>query len=389
MPPSISQTYAQRVRAGRLAADPAQLALADRLDRLAALLMAPGPAEKSSTLDWLFGGRRAPPCGLYIWGDVGRGKTMLLDLFFKSVQLPAKRRVHFHAFMADVHRRLYSWRLAHKAGQVRGEDPIAPVAAALAEDAQLLCFDELAVTDITDAMLIGRLFAALFERGVVVVATANVAPEDLYKDGLNRALFLPFVSLLTARLEVVHLAARTDFRLDKLRAIAAYHVPADDAARASLDRSFQALSGSAAAREVVLTVLGRPLHIGQAAAGVARMSFHDLCEAALGPADYLAIARQFHTLILDAIPVIREEQRDIARRFILLIDSLYDQHVKLIASAAAEPAELFLGGHGGEAQAFARTASRLVEMRGEDYLGLAHGRADSSAARDTRGIVET
>jgi cell division protein ZapE len=388
VPPSISQTYAERVRAGRLVADPAQQALADQLDRLAALLKERRLAEKSSALGWLFGARRALPRGLYIWGDVGRGKTMLMDLFFETVRMPAKRRVHFQAFMADVHRRLYTWRLAHKAGQVRGEDPIAAVAAALAADAQLLCFDEFAVTDITDAMLIGRLFAALFEHGVVVVATSNVAPEDLYKDGLNRALFLPFVSLLKTRMDVMHLAARTDFRLDKLRAIAAYHVPADEAARAGLDRSFQALSGSAPVREVVLMVLGRPLHI-QAAAGVARMSFSELCEAALGPADYLAIARQFHTLILEAIPVIREEQRDIVRRFILLIDSLYDQHVKLIASAAAEPAELYLGRHGGEAQAFGRTASRLVEMRGEDYLGLAHGRADSNAARDTRGIVET
>jgi cell division protein ZapE len=388
VPPSISQIYAGRVRAGQLAEDPAQAALAETLDRLAASLGERRLAQKSSALGRLFGARLAPLAGLYIWGEVGRGKTMLMDLFFATVDVPGKRRVHFHAFMADVHRRLYAWRQAHKAGQVRGDDPIAPVAAALAADALLLCFDEFAITDITDAMLIGRLFAALFEHGVVVVATSNVAPEDLYKDGLNRALFLPFISVLKTRLEIVHLVARKDFRLEKLRALSAYLVPADAQAAASLARSFQAMSGRAEGRAVTLNVLGRPLIIAEAAEGVARLSFADLCEAPLGPADYLAIAREFHTLIIEGIRIIGPEERDVARRFILLIDSLYDQRVKLIASAAAEPGELYRG-DGAEAQAFARTASRLVEMRAEDYLSLAHGRADSSATRDTRGIVET
>jgi cell division protein ZapE len=389
VPQLISQTYAERVRRGQLATDPAQAALADRLDLLATALGEQRLAQKSSALGWLFGARREPPRGLYVWGDVGRGKTMLMDLFFESVDVPAKQRVHFQAFMADVHHRLHAWRQAHKAGQVRGEDPIAPIAETLFQRAPLLCFDEFAVTDITDAMLIGRLFAALFERGVVVVATSNVAPDDLYKDGLNRALFLPFINLLKVKLDIIHLAARTDFRLEKLRAMSAYLVPADAVADASLARSFHALSGEAQGRAITLSVLGRPLRIAQAAAGVARMSFGELCRAPLGPADYLAIAREFHTLIIDSIPIISADERDVARRFILLVDALYDQRVKLIASAEGEPSELYRGGDGQEAQAFARTASRLVEMRAEDYLAKAHGRADSSAARDTSGIVET
>ena len=222
-----------------------------------------------------------------------------------------------------------------------------------------------------------------------MVATSNVVPEELYKDGLNRALFLPFLTLLRARMDVFHLEARTDFRLEKLKATAVYHVPADQRARESLDRSFFDLTGSAQSCAVTLTVLGRALKIPVAAAGVARMSFAELCESPLGPADYLALARQFHTLILENIPILRPDQRDTARQFIILIDALYDQHVKLLASARAEPAALYVATQGDEARAFARTASRLIEMRSQDYLGLAHGRADSNAMRDISGIIET
>src|SRR5271165_2243044 len=387
---SISARYRALVRDGGFEYDPAQAALADRLDALCQGLQGYRADMRPGALAWLIGAKPAdPPCGLYIHGPVGRGKTMLMDLFFGAVEAPLKRRAHFHAFMADVHARLHRWRQARKRGEVVGEDPIAPVAAELAREASLLCFDEFAVRDIADAMVVGRLFTALFEAGVVVVATSNVAPHDLYRDGLNRSLFLPFLALLGQRVDIVELDARTDYRLEKLARAPVYYTPLGPKADAALDAAFLALTGRARGEPAGIELLGRVLNVPQAANGVARFPFDALCRRPLGSADYLEIADKFHAVLIDRIPVMSPAERNEARRFIVLIDALYDMRVKLIASAAAEPEALFVGADGAEAFEFARAASRLFEMRSTDYLGLPHGRETGLQAGDLGGIAET
>jgi cell division protein ZapE len=374
MPHLLLERYLAHVGRGALEHDSAQEQVLRALEKLALELAFYRPARKSAALGWLGGSReKAAPRGIYIWGSVGRGKTMLMDLFFEETQLTHKKRLHFHAFMADVHARIFAFRQQLKRGEVKGDDPIVAVAEAIAADCWLLCLDELFVTDITDAMILGRLFKALFQCGGVLVATSNVEPQELYKDGLNRGLFVPFVDLLCERMDVLRLSARTDFRLEKLMGEPVYHVPADAKAYAALTRAFAALTGIESAASTRLDVLGRTIVVPQAKAHVARFSFADLCSAPLGPRDFLTIAENFHTVLIDAIPVIQVEQVDEAKRFILLIDTLYDQHVKLIASAAAEPHELYLGKRKREAFEFARTASRLMEMRSTAYLGLPHG----------------
>jgi cell division protein ZapE len=312
-----------------------------------------------------------------------------MDLFFEAAPLSSKRRAHFHAFMADVHERIHQWRLLHKAGQAMGDDPIAPVAADLALEAWLLCFDEFSVNDIADAMILGRLFTALFAAGVVVIATSNVAPDDLYKDGLNRALFLPFIALLRRRMDIRELQARADYRLEKLARAPLYYCPADAKAKAALNRMFEALTGQPKGEPLTIEILGRSLRIPEAIDGVARFAYPDLCRQPLGATDFLAIARRFHTVFVDGVPILDPDRRDEVKRFINLIDTLYDERVKLVASSAAEPADLFSGGDGFEAFEFARTASRLVEMRSTDYLALAHGHAGASVSGDLGGLVET
>ena len=283
MSPSIQQRYRELVAAGRLEADPAQIALIGRLDALAARLDGYSPARAPNAFERLLGARPAePPRGLYIFGPVGRGKTLLMDLFFDAAPAGAKRRVHFHAFMADVHARLHQWRARRKAGEASGDDPIAPVAAALAAQAWLLCFDEFSVRDIADAMILGRLFERLSAAGVVVVATSNVAPDDLYKDGLNRTLFLPFIALLHERLEIFALDARTDFRLEKIARAPVFYSPADAAARAALDDAFRRLTGHEHGGPAQIDLLGRALDVPEAWDGVARFSFDDLCRRPLG-----------------------------------------------------------------------------------------------------------
>jgi cell division protein ZapE len=388
---ALASRYSSMVAEGRIEADPAQKRIVERLDGLAARLEAHRLARKGSALGWLFGRKEPaePLKGLYLWGSVGRGKTMLVDLFHETLDVRRKRRAHFHAFMADVHARIHDWRQRAKRGEVKGEDPIQPVAEALADEAWVLCFDEFSVTDIADAMILGRLFQALFARGVVIVATSNVEPSMLYHNGLNRALFLPFIALIGEKMETMRLDARTDYRLEKLQGTPVYYHPADATARAALDRLFTELSEGRTPAPRKIDLGGRFLEIPQAAGGVARATFAELCQNPLGAVDFLALARHFHTLVLDDIPQLNLDHRNDTKRFINLIDILYEHHVKLIASAAVAPEQLYTAPTGHEMFEFDRTVSRLMEMRSESYLALPHGRADSEASGDTTGLVET
>jgi len=392
MTSSITARYAAGVAAGRLERDAAQSALVGQLAALEARIAEHRLARKSSSLGWLFGSRESKEArikGLYICGDVGRGKTMLMDFFFDTSPVVRKRRAHFHEFMLDVHERVHGFRQKMRLGEHAGEDPIRLTAAQLAQEAWLLCFDEFHVTDIADAMILGRLFAELFERDVVTVATSNVAPGELYKDGLNRALFVPFIAMLEERMTVVRLNARADFRLEKLAGMPVWHVPTDAAADAALDDAWRRLAGGHEGTAQNLTLKGRSVRVPCAAMGVARFRFHDLCEAPLAAADYLRIAREYHTIIIDRVPVMGFDQRNAAKRFIILVDTLYDMNVKLIASAEAEPDALYRADEGFEAQEFKRTASRLVEMRSRAYLARPHGAAHAQLSGSSAGIVET
>ena len=391
MPSTVIERYAALAGEGEIERDPAQETLAVKLTRLEERLGRHRLARKSSPLGWLFGKnerQEGPIRGLYIHGDVGRGKTMLMDLFFSASRVRRKRRAHFHEFMAGVHEHLNAMRHEMKAGRIADGDPIRHVADALAEEAWLLCFDEFHVTDIADAMILGRLFTHLFEQGVVLVATSNVDPDELYKDGLNRALFVPFIALLREHVEVVRLEAPKDFRLEKLAAQPVWYVPADEDAEVALGMAWQRLTGTLSGEPSEIAAKGRVIRVPEAARGVARFAFRQLCEQPLGASDYLRIAHEFHTILLDGVPVMDYPQRNEAKRFIALIDTLYDNAVKLVASAAAEPADLYRATEGYEANEFKRTASRLIEMRSEEYLALPHGHRDRGSG-STEGIVET
>jgi cell division protein ZapE len=371
MPANFRANYLALVAAGEIEADPAQQELIGHFERLEKELSEYRLARKSSALGWLFGRREKPQIkGLYIHGEVGRGKTMMMDLFYESSIIKRKRRVHFHEFMADVHERVHTYRQDTDSQE---HDPIMRAAAAIAGESWLLCFDEFHVTDITDAMILGRLFTQLFELGVVVVATSNQPPRDLYKDGLNRGLFVPFIAMLETHCEIVRLDARIDFRLEKLTGLPVWYMPDDVKAKVALDATWKRLTGGRGGAALDLTVKGHPVHVPQAAMGVARFSFVDLCGKPLGALDYLRIAHEFHTVMIDHIPTMDHDRRNEAKRFIVLVDTLYDHAVKLIASAAAEPDGLYTAPRGYEAAEFARTASRLMEMRSQSYLGLPHG----------------
>ncbi|TPN82024.1 AFG1 family ATPase [Mesorhizobium sp. CU2] len=368
---TVRQRYDHLVQSGAIERDPAQERIVVALDRLTEEIAAKRLAHKSSALGWLFAAKRQPrePVkGLYIHGGVGRGKTMLMDFFFELLPVRRKRRVHFNDFMADVQDRIQKHRQARKEGTVKEDDPIPPVARALADEAWVLCFDEFSVTDIADAMILSRLFSALFAAGVVLVATSNVAPEDLYRDGLNRQLFLPFISLLERNAQVMTLDAEKDYRQEKLNRQPVYVTPDDAAADRALDEAWKAMTHGQPAAEMTLTLKGRQLIVPQAAGDAARFSFADLCEKPLGARDYLAIAARFSTVFIDHVPVLGEGKRNEAKRFILLIDTLYDHHMRLVVSAAAPPEGLYTAKRGHEVFEFERTASRLVEMQSRDWL---------------------
>jgi cell division protein ZapE len=392
MASSVTAQYSAGVAAGQIERDDAQVTVIEMMARLEARIAQYRLSRKSSSLGWLFARREdaLPPIkGLYIYGDVGRGKTMLMDLFFDTSPVTRKRRAHFHEFMLDVHDRIFAFRQEIKLGEHDDEDPIKHVAEELAEQAWLLCFDEFHVTDIADAMILGRLFTQLFDHGVIMVATSNVAPDDLYKDGLNRTLFVPFIAMLEAHMDVVRLEARTDFRLEKLAGLPVWYVLADATADAALDAAWARLAGGHEGAPAELAIKGRSVHVPRAFMGVARFSFQDLCEQSLAAADYLRVAREYHTIILDHVPAMTYDNRNAAKRFIILIDTLYDMNVKLIASAAAEADALYEADEGFEAAEFKRTASRLIEMRSEGYLARPHGAAHGQVSGSLSGIVET
>ncbi|MGJ4880185.1 MULTISPECIES: cell division protein ZapE [unclassified Bradyrhizobium] len=381
--------YQSLVDTGAIEADLAQAEVADALAALERRLSTYKPTRKQGLLGRLFADKSEPPNGLYVHGEVGRGKTMLMDLFFQNCPVEHKRRAHFHEFMAEVHERIYGYRQNIARGELADADVIGLTAQAIFDQAWLLCFDEFHVTDIADAMILGRLFARLFELGTVVVATSNVAPEDLYKGGLNRALFLPFIKQIADHMDVMRLDARTDFRLEKLAGVKMWLVPADVDARAALDKAWARLTGHAKCKPRDMTIKGRILHVPCSANGVARFDFADLCEKPLAASDYLRLAHDYHTILIDHVPVMDLAERNAAKRFITLIDTLYDNAVKLIASAEADPISLYVATEGIEAMEFKRTTSRLIEMGSDSYLALPHGRKDSAASGTSTGLVET
>lgn len=362
--------YRAMVRAGALSPDTAQALAAERLQDLWVKLRGydPHKLEKPGLLARFL--RRKPnddlrdtyPHGLYLVGQVGRGKSMLMDMFFASAQVARKQRLHFHRFMQNAHARIHAYRQAHP----ESDDPIPPLADSIAADAALLCFDEFQVNDIADALILGRLFQALFNRGVVVVATSNTAPADLFRGQPGRDAFLPFIALISAQLDLLELDGARDYRRARLPGMPTWHVPADRRAEHAMDQAFADLTGDAEPHQEKLIVTGRTLIVPLAAKGVARFDFSALCAEALGPGDYLALAANYHCVMIDGIPRLSPDNHNEARRFITLIDALYDQHVKLIASAAAKPDDLYQRGDG--AKAFERTASRLEEMQSQEYL---------------------
>jgi cell division protein ZapE len=365
--------YQEMIANGSLAPDLAQAMAVDRLQDLWVRLRGydprPVPTTGGGLLARLMRRRHAEeyvPTGLYLVGEVGRGKSMLMDLFFDTAAVARKQRIHFHRFIQNVHTRIHAWKKAHP----DVSDPIPPLADQIAADSALLCFDEFQVNDIADAMILGRLFQALFDRGVVVVTTSNTAPDDLFKGQPGRDAFLPFIALIKQRMELLVMNGGRDYRRERMRGLRTWLVPADEMSRQELDKAFRRLTGGSAIRPVTLAVMGRELVVPQASDGVARFDFDHLCNTALGAGDYLAIATNFHTLVLDGIPRLSPENYDQARRFIVLVDTLYDQRVKLIASADATPDQLYQRGE--NAKMFERTASRLDEMQSEDWLGLAH-----------------
>ncbi|WP_306252348.1 cell division protein ZapE [Parvularcula sp. IMCC14364] len=368
------QAYNQLVATGGLYPDPAQADAVALLQELHGKLTNYRPGKRG-----LFGRTAQAPKGLYLWGGVGRGKSLLMDLFYENAPLSPRRRVHFHEFMAETHERIAQWRAMsdsvrkrqpHLVRRAPIDDPLPHVARAAFQSAHLLCFDEFQVTDIADAMILGRFFDWLFRFGAVVVATSNRHPDDLYKDGLNRNVFLPSIDLLKAHMQVHELGAARDYRLDQLTGAKVYHHPLGRAADAAMDTAWERLTMAAQEERDELHVRGRTLLIPRAARGAARVSFTDLCASALGAEDFLTIARTYNTLFMDHIPALSPEKRNEAKRFVTLIDALYEHKTKFVCSADTSPQDLYPKGDG--SFEFERTISRLMEMQSAEYLGEEH-----------------
>jgi len=363
--------YRALLTSGKIRPDPAQALLAEKLQSLHKALSHYQPAQGLSGWMARFGRGRLrsdkAPQGLYICGGVGGGKSMLMDIFYRTVAVEAKRRVHFHDFMREVHEKIHAWRQDPKR---QDADPMPHLAEGLVRSSWLLCLDELEVRDITDAMIVGRLFKHLFDAGAVVVTTSNRYPDDLYKDGLQRGQFLPFIALIKERLDVLMMETGHDYRLGRIVGMRVYHTPLGDPSQREMDASFSLLVGDVTPKPAVIEVKGRSISIPLAAHGVARFSFKDLCGKPLGASDYLQIATLYPTVLVDDIPALSPENLDEARRFVILIDALYEHKVMLICSANAPPESLYPSGKG--SFEFQRTVSRLIEMQSEDYLGLCH-----------------
>jgi cell division protein ZapE len=370
----VIPAYRARIAAGEIISDPAQAAAAERLQSLWVKLRGYDPSPQAPANGWVGRLLRRKqvdeagehPNGLYLVGEVGRGKSMLMDLFFEAADVPRKKRIHFHEFMQSAHKRFHQI----KRDNPEIDDPIPPLADLIATESALLCFDEFQVHDIVDAMILGRLFEALFARQVVVVATSNTAPDDLFKGKPGRDAFLPFIALLKKNLDVLVLEAARDYRRERLHGLKAWYVPADSRADIAMAHVFQQLTEGVAPHASSLTISGRKLPIPLTANGVARFDFAALCAQNLGPGDYLALATHYQTILIDGIPRLSPDNFDEARRFVTLIDALYEHRVKLYASAAALPDDLYRSGEG--AKIFERTASRLEEMQSDTYLSLPH-----------------
>ncbi len=360
MTETLVARYRRLVADRKIASDSAQALAVEKLQILSNRLATYSPPARTDFFSFFTRRRGEVPKGLYVFGGVGRGKTMLMDLFFETVPVVQKQRTHFHQFMADVHEKLAIARREATA------DPVVAVAQAIAKETRLLCLDELFVIDIADATILSRLFAAFFAAGTVVVVTSNVPPAELYKNGRNRDLFLPFIDLIEENMELLQLEAERDYRLEQLMHSELYFAPADAAAQAAMDRLWRQLTFGEPCRAESLTVLGHTVEVPCAAMGAARFRFSELFEKPLGAQDYIVLAERYHTIFVDRIPVLRREERDAARRFITFVDTLYDHRTRLVVSAAAEPAALYQTGEG--ADHFERTASRLIEMRSPAYL---------------------
>jgi cell division protein ZapE len=360
MTETLVARYRRLLAAGNIAPDSAQALAVEKLQILSNRLAQYAPPARTDFFSFFTRRRGEVPKGLYIFGAVGRGKTMLMDMFFQTVPVTQKRRAHFHEFMADIHGRLSAAR------RDASLDPVIAVAHAIAQEARLLCLDELFVIDIADATILNRLFGALFGAGLVVVVTSNVPPSRLYENGRNRDLFLPFIDLVEENMELLQLEAARDYRLEHLTRSELYFTPADAAAREAMDRLWRKLTFGEPCRPETLAVLGHEVQVPCVSMGAARFAFQDLFEKPLGAQDYLALARNYHTVFLDGIPVLGRDRRDAARRFITFIDTLYDHRTSLVVSADAEPQALYRAGDG--ADHFERTVSRLIEMRSPGYL---------------------